>query len=212
MVLLKEIINKVELIKSTEIFSVLSDDECDFLITEFSNTVKFKKGETVFSHGSKNQFVGIILKGEVLVKKEHILINRLGASEIFGAITLYNKENGFVNDIVAKTDCTVLFIYKEGVEYLINNIPQFSKKYIEYLSERIFFLNSKIKAYTTPSAQDKLYNYLVKNSDDGKVRLSGKMTELANSLNLSRASLYRAFDELEDDGRIIKTGKNIILL
>ena len=38
------------------------------------------------------------------------------------------------------------------------------------------------------------------------------MTDLANTLDVGRASLYRAFDKLESEGLIIKDGKTITVL
>ncbi len=207
----KEKLNLISALSETDLFSVLSEDELSSLSGGYCEIRRFAKGDTVFSDSNGEKCIGIILTGRATVKKEHIIISQLKSGDIFGAVTLYNKSEHFVNTIVAKTDCTTAFISKEGVEYLIESNSRFSKKYIEYLSDRIYFLNSKIKAYTTPEAENKLFNYLNGISDGGEVKLEIKMTELAGLLNLSRASLYRAFDELQTSGKIIKNGKNIIL-
>ena len=38
------------------------------------------------------------------------------------------------------------------------------------------------------------------------------MTDLANTLDVGRASLYRAFDKLSEDGYIIKSEKIILIM
>lgn len=202
----------IALLKRTQLFGVLTQTELEKLTEQYCVQKIYRRGETVLSKDTREKCIGIIISGEAAVKKEKILINKLRAGDIFGAVTLYNSSDSFVNTIVAQSDCTVVLIEKNGIEYLLETNSDFSKKYIEYLSDRIYFLNSKIKAYTIPDAEDKLLNYLNGISKDGEATLSIKMTELAKLLNLSRASLYRVFSELESTGKIIKNGKNIIII
>lgn len=200
----------IEALGSVTLFCTAGEEELKRIASQYSREVSFRKGETVFSKESREKCIGVIVKGGATVKKEHIVISSLKQGDIFGAVTLYSKAETFVNDIVADSGCKVVFITKNGVDTLISKSPRFAKSFIEYLSERIYFLNSRIEAYTMPTADDKLYSYL-RETAKGKnsFTLNVKMTDLANALNLSRASLYRAFDELCSQGRIIKDGKNI---
>ncbi len=200
----------VEALSSAPLFCAAGEEELKRIASQYAREVSFKKGETVFSKGSREKRVGIIVKGGATVKKEHIVISRLKQYDIFGAVTLYGKAETFVNDIVADSDCKVVFIPKDGVDSLISKSPRFAKSFIEYLSERIYFLNGRIEAYTMPTAGDKLYSYLKEAAKgENPFTFNVKMTDLARALNLSRASLYRAFDELCSRGRIVKDGKNI---
>lgn len=208
---MKNTVDISKALSNTWLFCTL--DEADTAKLNNCCTLKsFKKGDTVFSGDTREKCIGVLADGEATVKKGEVIINRLSSGDIFGAVTLYNSSDSFVNNIIAITSCTVVFISKQGVEKLIDSSPEFSKRYIEYLSERIYFLNSKIKAYTIPDAEDKLYNYLCSISTDGRAELNIKMTDLAKLLNLSRASLYRVFDELVSSGKIVKNGKNIIII
>lgn len=206
------VMNIIETLPQTKLFSGVSTEDIKTIAGEYSSVKSFKKGETVFEKNTDKKCVGVIIKGSAVVKKEHITINHLVKNDLFGAVTLYNKNEHFVNSIIAESDCKIVFVNKEGVDYLISKSPKFAKHYIEYLSQRIYFLNSKIENYTMPGADEKLYAYLVKKSVGGKVLLTSKMTELAKLLNLSRASLYRAFDELVENNKIVKDDKNITIL
>ena len=193
-------------------FSSVDKNQLSSVCENYCTDRIFKKGQLVFSRNSKEKCIGVIADGTVSVKKEHIVINHLTAGDIFGAVTLYNDCEEFVNDIIAQSECTVVFISKEGVDSLISRSHEFAKGYIKYLSQRIYFLNDKIEEYTAPTAKGKLLAYFERNSDGGRCVMSGKMTELSKQLNLSRASLYRALDELCADGKIEKDGDIICLL
>lgn len=206
-------LNKTVLIlKDSLLFSSVDEETLKTVVGDYSVIKSFKKNETVFSKKTNEKCIGVILKGEATVKKEHIVLSRLKPGDIFGAVTLYNDCDEFVNNIIAESDSTVVFINAKGIDFLISKNTDFAKSFIAYLSKRIYFLNSKIESYTMPTAGEKLYNCLAAQAKDGCVILDAKMTDLAKSLNLSRASLYRAFDELCDCGKIIKDGKNIKLL
>ncbi len=206
------VVDRVGALSNNSFFSSVDKKQLSSVCEKYCKDRIFEKGELVFSRNSKDKCIGIIADGTVSVKKEHIVINHLTAGDIFGAVTLYNDCEEFVNEIVAQSKCTVVFISKEGVDSLISRSPEFAKRYIKYLSQRIYFLNGKIEEYTAPSAKGKLLAYFERNSDAGKCVLSGKMTELSRQLNLSRASLYRALDELCADGKIEKDGDIIRLL
>ncbi len=208
----RAVVDRIDVLLKSSLFSPVGREKLTEICEKYCREKTYQKGKTVFSRNTDEKCIGIIADGTVSVKKEHIVINHLTAGDIFGAVTLYNDCEEFVNDIVAQSECTVVFISKEGVDSLISRSPEFAKRYIKYLSQRIYFLNGKIEEYTAPSAKGKLLAYFERNSDGGRCVLSGKMTELSKQLNLSRASLYRALDELCADGKIEKDGDIISLL
>ena len=88
-----------------------------------------------------------------------------------------------------------------------------SFNYIRFLSGRVRFLNEKIDGLVSQNAPASLGNYLALNAEPsgGKliVRPTGSISALAEQLNISRASLYRAFDTLERGGLIKRNGREI---
>ncbi|MEG0546683.1 MAG: Crp/Fnr family transcriptional regulator [Oscillospiraceae bacterium] len=202
----------VSMLLKNNIFSSASEKEIDLILKEHSYINNYKKGEVIFSKETYEKSIGFIIKGSAKVIKDYVTISRLSSGELFGTVLLYNKADFFVNNIIAEDNSKILFIKKEGVDELIAKNSDFAKKYIEYLSSRIYFLNNKIEEFTIPSAEEKLYNYILKNANDGVFTVQRNMTELAKSLNISRASLYRTLDDLILDGKVIKEDKKIILI
>ncbi len=132
----------------------------------------------------------------------------LSKGDIFGAITLFGNNPGFLTDITAAEKCEAVFFSPESIERILSEDGETARCYIGYLSDRIGFLNGKIDSYTGTTSAAKLACWLLKNTErDEEIILS--MTKLCGLLNISRASVYRAFDELENGKCVERNGKNI---
>ena len=97
----------------------------------------------------------------------------------------------------------MLDLLSENKEILCN--------YLRYLNGRIRFLSNRLDAFSKNTVAAKILTYLSAESSDGKCRIKN-YTKLSESLCVSRATLYRALDALETEGKIKRNGKEIILL
>ncbi len=185
---------------------ILLEEKCEILT--------YKKGETIYSLSQFRLAVGIILKGSARVVKDNgIEISILKEKEIFGCASLFASRDYYVNNIIALKDCKVIFIDKNTVEKIMKEDSDFSLSYIRYLSDRLYYLNTRIVSFTGGTAESRLAHYLntgFSKSETGEIVISP--SHLAFSLDVSRASLYRAFDKLCENGAIIKTGKTVTLI
>lgn len=197
----------LDALHNADIFSCVDNKSLKTLVESYVRIASFEKNDTVF--GSENSEIGILIKGSVQVEKKGLVISRLFENDIFGTVTLYNDNKEFVNTIKALCDCTVIFISRSGVEFLIENSADFSKEYIKYLSKRIYFLNKRIDSFGESSTKDKLFTFIKCNAKNGEYLLASGITTLSKVLNISRASIYRAFDELEAEGKIIRDNKSV---
>lgn len=200
-------------LKKAKIFKDADEKLLTSVLKDFSKAISYSKNDIVFSKETYSPVICIIIKGEARVSKGETVISHLKDGEIFGAAFLYNQNYEFENTVTALTPLKVVIIEKDGIDKLIQSDNSVAFNYIIYLSERIGFLNSKIEGYTKPSAEEKLLLYLQKNSDnvDGKCEISVSMTELSRVLHISRASLYRVIEALENQGKICRDGKKIYL-
>ncbi len=203
----------ISFLKSTRIFKDADEKVLASVLNTYGKSVSYSKNDIVFSKENYSPVVCIIIKGEARVSKGDTVISHLKDGEIFGAAFLYNQSYEFENTVTALTPLKVVIIEKSGIDELIKCDSSISFNYISYLSERIGFLNSKIEGYTKPSAEEKLMLYLKKNADmnNGKCEISVSMTELSHVLQISRASLYRVIETLENQGKICRDGKKIYM-
>ena len=198
-------------LKNTRIFKDADEKLLTNVLNTYGKSVSYSKNDTVFSKETYSPVICVIIKGEARVSKGETVISHLKDGEIFGAAFLYNQSYEFENTVTALTPLKVVIIEKSGVDQLIKCDSSISFNYISYLSERIGFLNDKIEGYTKPSAEEKLLLYIKKNADinNGKCEISVSMTELSHVLQISRASLYRVIEVLEQQGKICRDGKKI---
>lgn len=198
-------------LKNIRIFKDADEKLLTNVLNTYGKSVSYSKNDTVFSKETYSPVICVIIKGEARVSKGETVISHLKDGEIFGAAFLYNQSYEFENTVTALTPLKVVIIEKSGVDQLIKCDNSISFNYISYLSERIGFLNSKIEGYTKPNAEEKLLLYLKKNADinNGKCEISVSMTELSHVLQISRASLYRVIEALEQQGKICRDGKKI---
>ena len=198
-------------LKQTRIFKDANEKILTSVLNTYGKSVSYSKNDIIFSKDNYSPVICIIIKGEARVSKGDTVISHLKDGEIFGAAFLYNQSYEFENTVTALTPLKVVIIEKSGIDELIKCDNSISFNYISYLSERIGFLNSKIEGYTKPSAEEKLMLYLQKNADmnNGKCEISVSMTELSRVLHISRASLYRVIENLEQQGKIYRDGKKI---
>ena len=81
---------------------------------------------------------------------------------------------------------------------------------MQFLSRKIIYLNKKLATLTAGSAEKKLAAYISEHQIDG-VFTATSLSELANILQMGRASLYRAIDSMTENGIIKKSGKQFII-
>ncbi len=174
----------------------------------------FASSQTICEPYSLLKSIGIILGGSALVlssdSERHVLLRRLMPGDIFGVSSVFSKDCSFVSKIIAKNNCSVAFIPDTVMSELLENDSTVMYNYINFLSDRIRFLNKKIRFFTSGSAERRLALYLDSFKSD-KIKLEESMSALADMLDIGRASLYRAFDRLAEDGFIIRQ-KDVITL
>lgn len=206
--------NAAEVLIKNNLFSCLPYEAVLSGLSGDFEVKSFLKGETVCNEKFFERAIGVIISGSVSVKKGHMQMSYLKKGSIFGAVTLYTERENFVTEITSEENSTIVFLHKSTVSKLISEYPIFAERFISYLSERIFFLNERIDALTGRKSEDKLLTFL-KNSADFEngqyIYTVNNYGLLAGSLDIGRASLYRAMDSLERDGKICRDDKKIII-
>ena len=139
-----------------------------------------------------------------------MIMSTLGSASLFGAAALFNDEPEYAADIFALCDTQIVFFEQRLVHRMLRFEPQIAVNYIKYLSERIVFLNKKMYFLSSGTAEQRLASFLLDNLPVGQAaELPMQLNKLSLALNVSRASLYRAFDALEESGAIVKEGRSV---
>ena len=209
---------EMELVLKTELFrgsppSVLTR----ILAVSDCTAADYEKNDVVYDKTNFSRSLGIVLDGRLRVTKENadkrpIVMSTLQRGALFGAAALFNSEPEYATKITAIERSRVLFLPQQLIKRMIEREPDIAENYIRYLSERILFLNRKIYFLTAGTAEQRLAGFLLDNLAVGEYsEMPMPMHRLADALNMSRASLYRAFDELTESGAVSKQGKLVCI-
>lgn len=167
----------------------------------------FSAGQTVYSPKRFRRCLGVLLSGQLQVTKGSLAVSILEPGELFGAAALYSDAPEYATTITARHPGRCLLLEQALVDRLLAEDPLIRENYLRYLTGRIRFLSGRLQSLSQSGAEGKLARYLLANHQEG--RLTCSATELARRLGLSRASLYRAFEALEEEGLIVRHGKTI---
>ncbi len=202
----KKILLSSALFKNTHGDAVLGD-------LNLCKVCRYQKGAYIFSREVNPRALGILISGTAQVEKgtpDHLIVmSRLIQGDVFGAVSLYASSERYVTGIKAVTPVAALIIPKRIMDKLIRTYPEIAVNYLTYLSERIYFLNRRIDSFTGGSAVQRLAGYFLMSEAD---TTGVPAAHLASALDIGRASLYRAFEELEQAGAIRRDGKLITVL
>ena len=209
---------ETELVSKTELFRGLPPSVLTRILAVSDCTAaEYEKNEVVYDKTNFYRSLGIVLEGRLRVTKENadkrpIVMSTLQRGAIFGAAALFNSEPEYATKITAIERSRVLFLPQRLVKRMIEREPDIAENYIRYLSERILFLNRKIYFLTAGTAEQRLAGFLLDSLAVGEFsEMPMTMHRLADALNMSRASLYRAFDELTASGAVSKQGKLVCI-
>ena len=186
----------------------LTPEERSTVLAAFSPVVSCPKGSELYRNGS----LGLLEKGSARITRlnesgQHITVRGLSSGEIFGAAGIFGQWQGR-SSITAGTDCAVRYLRQEELQQVMRDCPKVALNYISYLTDRIRFLNRRLDTFSAGDTVHKLYEFLCSQSDEaGVVRLNFGMAELARRLKMSRSSLYRSLESLEQGG-LIRREKN----
>ena len=171
-----------------------------------ASRAEFSSGQVVYSPKEFRRCLGVVLSGQLQVSKETLFMSTLDPGDLFGAASLYGDAPEFASTITARRVSWCLMLEQELVDRLLAERRDLRENYLRYLTERIRFLSGRLRTLSQPGADGKLARYLL---SSGQVSLTCSATQLSRRLNVSRASLYRAFAALESAGLIARSGKTI---
>jgi len=177
---------------------------------------QFASGAEIFSPEADRQQLGILIEGQAWVYKQsgedRLLLSVLEAGDITGAASLFSPQQTFTTAVVARGSVRMLLFSREAVEAMLRQDFRLTRNFLGYLTGRIHFLTHRLQDVSRTTAQQKLLGYLQQLAEGGRVQLTMGMTGLSQALSIGRASLYRAMEQLQEQGALRREGKTIYLL
>lgn len=193
-----------KILSQSPVFSGASHDTLARLCS--CNVRGFRGGETIYSPASFFRGIGIVISGTLAVHGKNgerdILLRTIDKGGIFGAAALFGGNGEYVSTVSAKKKSEVLFVPEETLSEIFMLDSGVSLAYIRFLSERIRFLNGKITGFSTPDTESAVALSLLSAMPESGGEFSVNASRMSYALGIGRASVYRAFASLSEDGII----------
>jgi len=125
---------KLDLLKSIEIFKLLSDGKLECLVNECKE-VTIHPGEILFREEDPGESMYVILSGEVYIEKENTVIALRSRGEYFGEMTLIEDKPRSAT-ITAVKETRLLEIFKDQFLVHFASNPQTLMSFLKTISER----------------------------------------------------------------------------
>lgn len=190
-------------------FKGLSSQEIEETFRSISYTTKsYKKGQTIAQRDEDLKFLLIvvdgIVKGEMVDFSGKILkVEEIQSPQPLAHAVLYSKNNRFPVDVVALTDCKILYIPRNDVLRLMQSNQTILQNFLLTVSNRAQFLTTKLWFLSFKTIKEKVAHYLLtlsKSETRTTIILPKSHQELAELFGVTRPSLARALAEMKDDG------------
>lgn len=177
----------------------------DVLARSGCSVEEFSSGAEIYRPDRFRRCLGLLLSGRVLVTKGSLTVSTLEPGDLFGAAALYNDAPDYATTLTAQGICRCLLLDQELLDRLLGEEALLRRNYLTYLTGRIRFLNARLGSLAVGDTEGRVVRYLLSRLSYGAVECSA--SGLARQLGISRASVYRAFQDLEQAGLIRREGR-----
>ena len=188
-------------------------------INHFTKRVHFKKGETLFSNGELSRYFYVIQTGKIKTyqlnldnaKEQTIFIFRAG--DMFDTITLLDGE---AHDVMyeAMEDTIAFEMPIESIRYLIENNPEFNRKFFPYLAKQMRHMEELVTDISLYSTEERLIKLLLQNLDPTNLMKYNLLhglsnTEIAKLIGTVRHVVERHLKKLKKEGLLEGKSKTL---
>ncbi|HCO70362.1 MAG TPA: Crp/Fnr family transcriptional regulator [Mesotoga infera] len=179
----------------------------------------FLAGELIEEQNSPCDEMLILLQGHTKAQMQDfsgkvITIETMEAPSILASGFLFASKNVIPVDIVSTDNCAVLYIERDGILWLCREYEVFLRNLLRDMGDRLATLAEKVWMLSLNTLNQRLANFLLKQSDDlgSEFELKTTKEELADALGVARPSLSRVFSEFVAEKIIRQEGKLIKIL
>ncbi|MDQ6701014.1 MAG: Crp/Fnr family transcriptional regulator [Acidobacteriota bacterium] len=112
----------------------------------------------------------------------------------------------YCGDVVAEVASRVAIFPKKAVLTAFHAVPQLADEFMALLTNRFNLLRVRLELRNVPSARERVVQYLLFTAAPGatRIKLDRPLKSIAEDLDLTHESFYRALAQLVKEGRIIR--------
>lgn len=208
-----------------KIFDGLDENNIDsFLKCSGAKTKVFKRGDIIFDFSSHKNTLGIIKSGtahieQISISGNRSILEQLDEGDMFCSHLSGEFFTPSAINVVAKKECTVLFMNLESITKTCKNACSHHAKILEnvinIMSQKITSINRKLEIISARSIREKLINYfsyIIYQNGSKSALLPFNLTMLADYLCIDRSAMMREIKKMKDEKIISINGKRVSVL
>jgi len=205
------------LLSDSSLFTGFHPDEIERIMQEVPHRVrKFGEGALIAQSGQQVNSLLVVLAGKVKGEMidfagKVIKIEDIPASGALASAFMFGSRNRFPVNVVAITEASILIIDKSDFLSLMRRDNRILINFLDMISNRSQFLSEKIKFLNFKTIKGKLAQFILQLAGNKTDSVSLRMTqnEIADFFGVARPSVARALGDMEQEGLITASGKNI---
>lgn len=176
--------------------------------------VRVLKGQTVTSYPRQTPSLGFLIDGCLDVyNPSGVLFFTLQSGDFFELESLFSHIKPILPlKLRARSNSIITFLDKSVLLPVFENDAAAARNYMEILSNRVQHLTRRLNHFTAATPSVALALYLLGNHRQNHLRLPDGLAGLARRLDISRATLYRALAELEQQQLVTHQEKTVHIL
>lgn len=215
----------IPVLKKSQLFSGVGEGDISAMLSCLNAKLgKYKKGEYVYRQGQHIDQIAVLAEGELHMQRDDYwgnrsIINRIAVGEMFGEAYLAPESSLVINDLIAASDCTVIFFDAKRVITTCSHACRFHSMVVQNLffaiSEKNRGLVQKLGHMSQRSTREKLISYL---SEQAQRHNSSCFTipfnrqQLADFLSVDRSAMSSELGKMRDEGLLTFDKNNFCLL
>lgn len=164
----------------------------------------FRRGEIISAVQDGVPCVGVLAFGEADVytrgvsAKKHQNVSTLRCGSEFGICNVFLPQD-MPTFLCCKVQTGVAFLPKAQFIALLEEDSALMRRYLALCNSKILYLADKVELMGLPSCRTRFAAYLLRHADEtGRVEAEVSKEQLAKYLSVSRASLFRAINDLTE--------------
>ena len=212
--------NFIPVLKRTQLFSGLSDEEILSMLNCMNAELKFfKKGEYIFHQGEHISSITVLVDGQLLIQRDDYwgnsnIISNIDVGEMFGESYITPQSEAILNDVIAAKDSAVMFFDAKKIITACPSACRFHSAVIQNLffsiSDKNRKLVQKLWHMSKRSTREKLLSYLSEESsrqNSSSFSIPFNRQQLADFLSVDRSAMSNELCKMRDEG-LIEFSKN----
>lgn len=182
--------------------------------------VKYDKHDIFALVGMPCQNADIVISGTLIcrmssISGKQVEVSRLRQGNLVAPAFIFGKDHGMPVGVETDTEVTVVRIRREEFAQLLRGNWQLTENFVHVLSNINVFLTKRMRVLSLYTVREKVAWLLLERAGEqgsNTIHLYRSRQEIADSFGIQKFSLLRVLADMQAEGAIKVSGKEITIL